>query len=174
MMSVKEVSHDELKYEFAITVPLAEVEQALTRRLEDIGKTAKIQGFRPGKAPLAILRQRFGAAAREEVLDKTVSESVTKALSERNLRPAVHPQVEMVSAGEGKDVEFKLAVEVLPEIAPVREALIGGDPRLLYLAWLACVGSGTSWATDAAASMAGLRSKSMGSPFADSGRPAAV
>ncbi|MDD5585593.1 MAG: trigger factor [Alphaproteobacteria bacterium] len=119
MIQVKEVSHKELKHEFSIKVPADEVGQALTRRLEEIGKTAKIQGFRPGKAPLAILRQRFGAAAREEILDKTVSESAAKALDERNLRPAMQPQIEMISAEEGKDLEFKLTVEVLPEITPV-------------------------------------------------------
>jgi trigger factor len=119
MIHVKEARAGELKYEFIITVPPEDLEQALTRRLEDIGKTAKIQGFRPGKAPLAILRQRFGAAAREEVLDKTVSESAGKVLNERHLRPALQPHVEVTGSDETKGLEFRMTVEVLPKIEQV-------------------------------------------------------
>ena len=118
MIQVQEVKHEGLRHEFTVKVPMAEMEQALTSRLEEIRKTAKIQGFRPGKAPLAILRQRFGEGVREDVQNKAVSESITKALSERNVRPAMQPKVEVISMDEGKDLEFKLIVEALPDITP--------------------------------------------------------
>lgn len=116
MIEVKEIHHEGLKHEFTITVSPDELEQKLISRLQEIGKTAKIQGFRPGKAPLAVLRQRYGDSVRGDVLDKTVSESSAAALKERNLRPALRPQVELVSVDEGKALEFKLAVEVVPAI----------------------------------------------------------
>lgn len=116
MMQVKEVSSKDLKREFSVTVPCADIEEALVARLNEIGKKAKIQGFRPGKAPLQIIRQRFGAEALDEVHNKLVSESISKALDERKLRPSQQPKVEVVKIGEKVDLEFKFAVEVLPEI----------------------------------------------------------
>ncbi len=118
-MQVKENSHKGLKHEFTITVPLDEIEKNITRRLEEIGKTARIQGFRPGKAPMSILRQRFGESVGDEARNKTITESVTKTLKERDLRPALQPKIDIVSSEEGKDLEFKVTVETLPEIKPM-------------------------------------------------------
>ena len=119
MTQVKEIKNEGLMREFTVTVPSSVIDQAFNARLQEIGKTAKIQGFRPGKAPLTILKQRYGDGVRGEILDKTVSDCAEQALKDRNLTPALQPKVELVSFGEGKDLEFKLAVEVLPEIAPV-------------------------------------------------------
>jgi len=117
-MQVKETTNEGLKRGFEITVPQADVAKAETKRLEEIGKKAKIQGFRPGKAPLDIIRQRFAAEVQGEVLDRLINESVESTLKERKLRPAAQPKVELISAGEGKDLSFKLDLEVLPEIKP--------------------------------------------------------
>ncbi len=119
MTQVKENSHKGLKYEFTITVPSDEIEKNITRRLEEIGKTARIQGFRPGKAPLNILRQRYGESIGDEARNKTITESITKILKERDLRPALQPKVDILSSDDGKDLEFKMTVEVLPEIKPM-------------------------------------------------------
>ncbi|MDD3288084.1 MAG: trigger factor [Alphaproteobacteria bacterium] len=116
MMNVKEVSSKGLKREFLITVPRDEVEKSLTQRLEKVGKTAKIQGFRPGKAPIGIIMQRYGDSIRAEVIEETVSESTHKTLSERKLRPAMQPKIEVTEYSQDKDLEFKLMLEVLPEI----------------------------------------------------------
>ncbi len=115
-MQVQEVSNEGLKREFTVKVPTATVEQMFLARLQEIAKTANIQGFRPGKAPLTIIKQRFGDNARAEVLEKTVADTTEKTLTERKLRPALQPKVELVSYGEDKDLEFKLAVELLPDI----------------------------------------------------------
>jgi trigger factor len=119
MAKAKEKSQKSLKQGFTITVSADEIEKAIVRRLEDIGKKARIQGFRPGKAPLNVLRQRFGGSARDDVLDRTVSDRVAKELTDRDLRPAQQPKVEVVSSGEGKDLELKVEVEALPEIMPM-------------------------------------------------------
>jgi trigger factor len=119
MMQVQEINNAGLKREFSIKIPHGDMEKALVKRLGEIGKKAKIQGFRPGKAPLSIIRQRFGHDTRHEVLDKTVTECTQKILRDNALRPAMQPQVELINGAEGQDLEFKLIVEILPEITPM-------------------------------------------------------
>src|SRR5271167_559855 len=115
-MQVTETSADGLKREFTITVPAGDLEQEIMRRLGEIGRQVRLPGFRPGKVPMQILRQRFGPSVRGEVLQNTLQTSSAEAISERKLRPALPPKVDIVSAGEGADLEYKMAVEVLPEI----------------------------------------------------------
>lgn len=119
MFEVKEDKPKGLKQGFTITVPHADIETAVTAHLEKIRKTAKIQGFRPGKAPMDLIRQRFGAQATGEVMDKMISDTSREVMEERKLRPAMQPKVDDVSAEEGKDMTFKLDVEVMPEIKPM-------------------------------------------------------
>lgn len=116
MTQVKEVSSKGLKREFAITVSADDLEKSFTQRLTKVGKNAKIQGFRPGKAPLHIIKQRYGASVRAEMLEEVVSDNTQKVFEERKLRPAMKPKIEVVNSDEGKDLEFKMSVEILPEI----------------------------------------------------------
>ena len=115
-MNVTETSADGLKREFTITVPASEVEDKVTRRLGEIGQTVQIRGFRPGKVPMNLLRQRYGSAVRGEVLENAVQDSSAEAIREHKLRPALPPKVEIVSAAEGADLEYKISLEVLPDM----------------------------------------------------------
>lgn len=115
-MQVTETSAEGLKREFKITVPASEVEDKISRRLGEIGRSVRIPGFRPGKVPLPLLRKRYGPAVRHEVLETTVQGSSAEAMREHNLRPALPPQVEIVSAAEGADLEYKMSVELLPDM----------------------------------------------------------
>ncbi|HEV8680419.1 MAG TPA: trigger factor [Stellaceae bacterium] len=115
-MTVTETSAEGLKREFTITVPAGEVEDKITRRLGEIARTVQIRGFRPGKVPLPLLRQRFGPSVRGEVLESAVQDSSAEAIREHNLRPALPPRVEIVSMAEGADLEYKISLEVLPEM----------------------------------------------------------
>src|SRR5260370_10617819 len=115
-MNVTETSAEGLKREFKITVPATEVEERVSRRLGEIGQSVRIPGFRPGKVPMQLLRKRYGPAVRGEVLESTVQGSSAEAMREHNLRPALPPQVEIVSAAEGADLEYKMSVELLPEM----------------------------------------------------------
>jgi trigger factor len=115
-MQVTEISADGLKREFTVTVPAGDLEQEITRRLDELGRQVRLPGFRPGKVPMQILRKRFGPSVRGEVLQSTLQASSAEAISERKLRPALPPKVDIVSAGEGADLEYKMAVELLPEI----------------------------------------------------------
>src|SRR6266481_4143297 len=115
-MNVTETSAEGLKRELTITVPANEVEDKITHRLGELGRSIRIPGFRPGKVPLPMLRKRYGPAVRGEVLESTVQDSSAEAIRERNLRPALPPKVEIVAATEGADFEYNISLEVLPEL----------------------------------------------------------
>src|SRR5579884_1215671 len=115
-MNVTETSADGLKREYTITVPAREVEEKIDRRLGEIGRAVRIPGFRPGKVPMPLLKKRYGPAVRGEVLESAVQDSSVEALREHNLRPAMPPRVEIVRADEGADLEYKLSLEILPEV----------------------------------------------------------
>jgi trigger factor len=116
MTQVQETLNKGLQREFSVKVPAASVEADMTSRLTEIAKTAKQPGFRPGKMPMEMVRRMYGAGARAEVVDDVISKAANQTLKDRNLRPAMQPKVEIVTFAEGKDLEFKLAVDVLPEI----------------------------------------------------------
>jgi trigger factor len=115
-MNVTETSADGLKREFKITIPASRVEEQITKRLDELGRAVRIPGFRPGKVPLPLLRKRYGSAVRGEVLESAVQDSSAEAIRERNLRPALPPRYELVSAAEGADLEYTLSLEVLPDM----------------------------------------------------------
>ena len=124
-MNVTETSAEGLKREFKITIPANEVEDKITKRLDEVGRMVRIPGFRPGKVPLPLLRKRYGAAVRGEVLESAVQDSSAEAIRERNLRPALPPRYELVSSGEGGDLEYTLSLEVLPDMPAPDFAALG-------------------------------------------------
>ena len=115
-MQVTETKSEGLSHEFAITVPAADIEARVAARLGELVHQVRIPGFRPGKVPVKLLRQRYGDAVRGEILQATVSEGMSQALEERDLKPAVQPKIEVKSFEDGKDLEFTMAVDVLPVI----------------------------------------------------------
>jgi trigger factor len=115
-MQVTETNTDGLKREFRILIPAGELEEKVTNRLGEIGRTITLPGFRPGRVPMQILRSRFGKSVLGEVLESTVQESSAVAIREHNLRPALPPKVENLSFSEGTDLEYNMSLEVLPEI----------------------------------------------------------
>jgi trigger factor len=115
-MQVTETSTEGLKREFRVVVPAGELEEKVTSRLGEIGRTIQLRGFRPGKVPMQILRQRFGSSVLGEVLENTLQGSSAEAIREHNLRPALPPKVDIVSFSEGTDLEYKMSLEVLPDI----------------------------------------------------------
>jgi trigger factor len=119
-MDVTETSTEGLKREFRVVVPAGELEEKVTNRLGEIGRTINLPGFRPGRVPMQILRRRFGPSVLGEVLESTVQGSSAEAIREHNLRPALPPKVDIVSFSEGNDLEYKMSLEVLPEIPEPR------------------------------------------------------
>ncbi|MCH4091271.1 trigger factor [Acetobacter sp.] len=116
-MQVTETLSEGLKHAFTVVVPSAELEKKEEARLKEVGASANLPGFRPGKVPLSVIRQRFGASVKGEVLEQAVNDALRNLFEERNLRPAQQPKVDVVSGGDGKgDLELKVETEVLPEI----------------------------------------------------------
>ncbi|HET6237064.1 MAG TPA: trigger factor [Acetobacteraceae bacterium] len=119
-MQVTETLSEGLKRGFTIVVPAADIETRRTARLTDLGRTLRLPGFRPGKVPLPVVRQRYGTAVTAEVLEESVSRATQQVLTERGLRPAVQPKVDLISKdvgmGAASDLTFSVELELLPEI----------------------------------------------------------
>jgi trigger factor len=119
-MQVTETLSDGLKRAFTVVVPAEEIESRRMARLTDLGKTLKIAGFRPGKVPMPVIRQRYGSAVSAEVLESSINQATQRMLTERGLRPAQQPKVDLVTADPatvGKtDLEFKVELELLPDV----------------------------------------------------------
>lgn len=118
-MQVNETLNEGLTREFTITIPATDLDAELNSRLVELAPQVNMPGFRPGKVPPALLRQRYGDALLGEVIEKSVNESSQRALDERDLRPASQPNVEITSYEKGQDLEYKLSVELMPEIETV-------------------------------------------------------
>jgi trigger factor len=118
-MNVTETAADGLKREYKVVVPAAQVQQKMESRLNELGQRIKLPGFRPGKIPLPLLKQRYGRSIMGEVVEQAVSDSSTQVMNERGLRAAGQPQIEIVSSAEDGDLEYKMAVELIPDISPM-------------------------------------------------------
>ncbi len=116
-MQVTETLSDGLKRGFAVTVPASDLEDKRTARLREIGKTIRLPGFRPGKVPPTIVRQRYGTAVMAEVLEESVNAATRQVLDDRGLRAAGQPKVDVTQVEDEKDLQFTVEVELLPEIA---------------------------------------------------------
>jgi trigger factor len=123
-MQVTEINSDGLKREFKVVVSAGQLETRTQDKLAEIARTVKLPGFRPGKVPMKIVRQKYGQSVMGEILEQAVNDGTQSAIAERNLRPAAQPKVEIVSYNEGTDLEFKVALEVLPEITAMDFAKI--------------------------------------------------
>ena len=118
-MQVTETKSEGLSREFKVALPANEIEEKISHRLKELARTAQMPGFRPGKVPVSVLRKKYGPSVLGEVLERTVNDSSQQALAEKGLRPAMQPQIEITSFEDGGDLEYTIAVELLPEIKPV-------------------------------------------------------
>ena len=118
-MQVTETKSEGLSREFKIALPAAEIEEKISHRLKELAQTANMPGFRPGKVPVSVLRKKYGPSVMGEVLERAVNDSSQQALAEKGLRPAMQPEIEITEFEDGKDLEYTIAVEVLPEIKPI-------------------------------------------------------
>ncbi|NHO55973.1 trigger factor [Acetobacter lambici] len=117
-MQVTETLSEGLKRGFTVTVPAAELEAKRDARLKEVAGNLNLPGFRPGKVPVSLARQRYGDAIWGEVIEQAVTDAIRTVFEERGLRPAGQPKVDLVSGQEdkGADLEFKVESEILPEI----------------------------------------------------------
>ncbi len=115
-MQVTETLSEGLKRGYAVVVPMADIESKRTAKLTEIGKTVRLPGFRPGKVPMTVVRQRYGTAIMSEVLEESVNSATQQVLSDRGLRAAAQPKVDVTSLDDKQDLQFNVEVELLPEV----------------------------------------------------------
>ncbi len=114
-MQVKELKNDGLNVEMEVIVMAQDIDKEIDARLVEVGKTVKMPGFRPGKVPLNILKQKYGKSVLGEVLEKIVNDNTAKMIEDKGLRPALQPKIEVKEFDEGKDLKYTVAIELLPE-----------------------------------------------------------
>ncbi len=115
-MQVTELPAEGLKRAFQVVVPAASIAERQAKRLAKLGSELRLPGFRPGKVPPAVVKARYGQAVAGEVLEESVSEATRQVLTDRGLRPAMQPKIELVNYSDGADLEYKIDLELLPEI----------------------------------------------------------
>lgn len=101
-----------------VTIPASEVESGVTQRLRSKARSARFPGFRPGKAPLAIVERQYGSDALMETFDQLINDRYAQAVREESLRPVGRPEVQVEKGGRGEDLVFTAVVEVYPEFEP--------------------------------------------------------
>jgi trigger factor len=105
-----------LERRLEVAVPATEVTSEVEQRLKNISRTARLKGFRPGKAPITVVRQQFGEQVHAEVVQELMRSSFAQALSQEKLTPAGGPRIEPIAMGPGTELKYAAIFEVLPEI----------------------------------------------------------
>jgi len=103
--------------ELELEIPAEEVSKSTEKVAKDLAKIARVPGFRPGKAPISLIKRRFAEEIKSEVLQNLVPETVEKAVAEQKLTPISQPQVDKLEFNEGQPVKFRASFDVLPEFS---------------------------------------------------------
>ena len=117
-MQITETGAAGLKREFKVVINAAALESTVSEKLEGLRQRVNMPGFRPGKAPAALIKKQYGKALLGEAMEETVNAALQKTIEDNALKPAMQPKVELTSFEEGKDLECAITIEVLPEIVP--------------------------------------------------------
>ncbi|OHZ04282.1 trigger factor [Salinicola sp. MIT1003] len=115
-MQVSVETTSQIERRITVQVPAAEVDEAVAARLQDTAKRVRLNGFRQGKIPMAVVRQRYGQDVRNEVVSELMRQHYVRAITEQSLNPAGYPSIEPKIDQTGKDLEFVATLEVYPEI----------------------------------------------------------
>ena len=105
-----------LERRLEVAVPATEIASEVEQRLKQISRTARLKGFRPGKAPYAVVRKQFGDQVHTEVVSDLMRSSFAQALSQEKLTPAANPRIEPLAMGPGSDLKYAAVFEVMPEV----------------------------------------------------------
>jgi trigger factor len=115
-MQVSVESIGKLERRMQVQVPAERVTREIASRLKQLSRTARLNGFRPGKAPLTVIRQQFGPQVHREVIGELMQSSFSEAVTQNRLAPAGDPRIEPQSVGEGQDLTYVATFEVFPEV----------------------------------------------------------
>ena len=112
--SVEKISN--LERRIKVSIPADEIDKKTMQKLEGMKSKVKLSGFRPGKVPLSVVKQRFGNSARNEVIADAIRDSYFEILKQENLHPAGQPHIEPSASKFGEPLKYVATLEILPEI----------------------------------------------------------
>jgi len=115
-MKVTVDSKKGLKTNLTVFVKKETINEKINVRLSELSKTINLKGFRPGKVPVAVIKSQFGKAVYGEVLEKVLQETSEKAISEKKIKVAGQPKLDLKSHGEDKDLNYTLEINELPSV----------------------------------------------------------
>jgi trigger factor len=115
-MQVSVTATGGLERRLEVAIPAAQVDGEVAQRLNKISRTARLKGFRPGKAPIAVIRQQYGDQVLGEVVNDLMRSSFSEAVAREKLNPAGGPRIEPIAMGPGTDLKYAAVFEVLPEV----------------------------------------------------------
>jgi len=115
-MQVSLTATGTLERRLEVAVPATQVASEVEQRLKNIARTARLKGFRPGKAPLTVVRKQFGEQVHTEVVTDLMRSSFAEAITQEKLTPAGGPRIEPITMGPGSELKYAAVFEVLPEI----------------------------------------------------------
>jgi trigger factor len=115
-MQVSVESISKLERRMKVQVPAERVTKEIAARLKQLSRTARLNGFRPGKAPLNVIRRQFGVQVHREVIGELLQSSFAEAVTEKQLTPAGNPRIEPQSTDEGQDLRYVATFEIFPEV----------------------------------------------------------
>jgi len=115
-ITITKTSEDAASKALRVTIPVERVQEATDKAVRQYAKRARLPGFRPGKAPDAVVRRRFSSEIRQWVLEEVIREGWEEAKTAESLQPIADPSVRNLKYEEGQPIEFELVVEVRPEL----------------------------------------------------------
>jgi len=115
-MQVSVETTEGLERKLTIAIPGDRVDTEVNARLQEAAQTIRLNGFRQGKVPLKVVKNKFGKGVRQEVVGELMNQTYFEAIAQESLKPAGQPRIEPTIMDEGKDVEFVAVFEVYPEI----------------------------------------------------------
>ena len=118
-MRIDELKSKGLDVEWNITVPANVIKIKISEKYEKISSSIKLPGFRPGKVPLNIIKQRYSKSIMPEVLDEVVNDTLKNAVLKKKLKPSVQPKVDVKKFEEGSELIFNVSFQIMPEIEKV-------------------------------------------------------
>lgn len=118
-MHIKEIKNEKLRREYEVSLPVPEIDAKVEKKLEELASTLRLDGFRPGKIPLPVVRQRYGASARQEAIKDMIQKASDDIVKDYNLNLAIDPTYDVKQSGDGKDVVIQMNFEVFPPVEPI-------------------------------------------------------
>ena len=115
-MKVRVNSKKGLKTSLSVLVDKKTIQKKLDEKLLELQNKVHLKGFRPGKVPTNVIKNQFGKAIYGEVIDGILKESSTKAIQDNKLKVAGQPKIDLKTFGEGKDLDYTIELETLPQI----------------------------------------------------------